>query len=63
MKKTFFLSVFAIALFSFNKGPYPGFTAGEHGLYYKIISADKDARKPANGDLVTMQFRYANENG
>ncbi len=53
---------FLIAL-SCNKGPYPGFTAGENGLYYKIFPSGEDSRKAGKSDIITMQFKYENENG
>lgn len=57
------LSIIAIAITAISCGnkttnQYPGYEKVEEGLYVKYITQNKEARKVAVGDVLTMNMKY-----
>lgn len=65
MKKTILkMSLAALSavvlLSSCDKGKYPGFEKTESGLYYQFHSENKEAKKPVEGDVLSLIMVYKN---
>lgn len=49
-----------VLLSSCDKGKYPEFKKTDNGLYYKFHSENKDAKKPVEGDVLSLIMVYKN---
>lgn len=49
-----------VLLSSCDKGKYPGFEKTENGLYYQFHKENKEAKKPVEGDVMTLVMMYKN---
>ncbi len=56
-KVCFFIIVFAVLLCSCKKeSKYPGYTEGERGVYYKLLSFKDSNKKPSEGDHLEIHM-------
>jgi len=66
MKKNYLSIVIVFALLaaivtSCGDSEFPGFKQTETGLYYKFYDQNDDTLKPSQGDFVTLNLKYGNE--
>jgi len=51
-----FVALLAVIITSCGKSKYPGFKETDNGLYYKFHIENKDAKKPAVGDILVAEL-------